>query len=356
MSRAARAWLLPALLLGMAGCSSPRSASSCAAKDAACIQALQLAHPVRTLKFWQPELAKPLAARIAPAPQALVDYIRLDNLKMGLAEQTRSARIDLSFRADLQAAFDELPIAVRQRVDRKLVGIYLVEQLGGTGYVDYVYGADQRPVAGFVVLDAAVLSSRTANAWASWKENRPFRPAPGHRLSVQLETAENDNRKNAIQYILLHELGHIASIGGNIHPNPNTPPQEVASLAAYEFFNLAWLRSADRSQYVSRFDGAFTQRADLSYLTGARLGAEAMQPTYRQLSQTNFATLYSGNNPSDDFAEAFANYVHVELMHKPFEVRISAEGQPDLVYTACWQEPRCAAKKAMLLRFLEPAA
>lgn len=222
--------------------------------------------------------------------------------------------------------------------------------------MDTIYDVDQRAVAGFVVLDAAVLSSFKANAWASWKENKPFKPAPGYTLGVQLETAENDNRKNAIQYILLHELGHIASIGENIHPNPNTPPQQVASLAAYDFFNLSWLRSADHSQYISRFDGAFKQRADLSYLTSARLGAEAMQATYRQLSQTNFATLYSGNNPSDDFAEAFANYVHVELMRKPFEVRVTAKDQSELIYTACWQESRCAAKKAMLVRFLEPEA
>ena len=42
-----------------------------------------------------------------------------------------------------------------------------VDDLGGTGYTDMFRDGEDRPIGGFVVLDAAVLRKFTANAWAT---------------------------------------------------------------------------------------------------------------------------------------------------------------------------------------------
>jgi len=62
--------------------------------------------------------------------------------------------------------------------------------------------------------------------------------------------------------------------------------------------------------------------------------------------------LYSATRPGDDFAEAFASYVHTVLMRKPWEIRIYANGKQAKVYGPCWSEARCAGKKKILERFL----
>ena len=85
------------------------------------------------------------------------------------------------------------------------MGIYFVEQLGGTGYTDYVQGSDGKPSHAYVVLDAAVLNALQANAWATWKENTPFKMGSPNSdtLRATIAEPEHNNRKSAIQDLLL---------------------------------------------------------------------------------------------------------------------------------------------------------
>jgi hypothetical protein len=85
---------------------------------------------------------------------------------------------------------------------------------------------------------------------------------------------------------------------------------------------------------------------------GAKLAGDAMLPVYEALEKTNFPTLYAATHFGDDFAEALANYVHVELMKQPYEIRLVHDGRVVKSYGPCWHEARCAAKKAYLEKFL----
>ncbi|MCE9640926.1 MAG: hypothetical protein K8S22_12400, partial [Betaproteobacteria bacterium] len=195
-------------------------------------------------------------------------------------------------------------------------------------------------------------SKRNANAWATWKENTPFVARPGFKLTAEIESQEGNNRKNAIQYILLHELGHVLPIGENFHPFWGIPPKDVPPAENYPYFGLSWAVDRPNNQYVTLFDASFLQRKDIVYYFGAKLAADQMVATYDNLERTNFVTLYSATRPGDDFAEAFASYVHTVLMRKPWEIRIYANGKLAKVYGPCWREARCAEKKKILERFL----
>ena len=319
----------------------------CRHDDKPCAEAKSRDHPATRLDYWRHALARPLEQRIDAAPPELVEYLALDNIKSGFSEIPRSAKPGGAFLRDIRAAMAELPPEVKRLVARKLAGIYLVEDLGGTGFTEQVYDAHARPVAGFVVLDVTVLRRR-ANAWATWKENTPFKPQPGFRLTARIETKERDDRKNAIQYILLHELGHVVSIDGNMHPPWTLEPKEVSSPGDYPFFALSWAVDAGANRYVTKFDDVLPQRRDVVYYLEAKLPASQMAEVYERLTRTNFATLYSVTRPGDDFAEAFASYVHIVLMKKPFEIRIFRDGKVARVYGSCWNEPRCEQKKAVL--------
>jgi hypothetical protein len=72
------------------------------------------------------------------------------------------------------------------------------------------------------VLDPSVLAQ--SKRLGTWKENTPFKPSTEFRLSAVIEEESQNTRKNAIQYILLHELAHVISIGGKIHPSWNVEP------------------------------------------------------------------------------------------------------------------------------------
>ena len=313
-------------------------------------------HVVKKLAFWQQTLKLPLAQRIGPASAELIDFLRLDTIAQSIPSKPHAPTLTPEFISEVTSAFDELPQAVKNLLATKLLGIYFIEDIGGTGFTDMVFDAIGNPVAGFVVLDSSVLMKQKANDWATWKENTPFMPGPEFRLTAEIETSSQNNRKNAIQYILLHELAHVISIGGTIHPMWNFAPKDIASLSSYSFFQLSWRRSKDRSQYESLFDANFPQRKDVVYYFGARLAAGQMLRTYENLERTNFATLYGATRPGDDFAEAFVTYVHTALMKRPFTVRLFQGDIEVKVFEACWGQHRCADKRKLLEKLLDVGA
>jgi hypothetical protein len=326
------------------------SALPCSEGDKECATRALRDHPARKLAFWKEALAMPLSERIGAAPPGLVEILALDNIKNGYPERPRLVALTADFLADVRRAMQEIPRAVMRPFDRKLSGIYFVADIGGTGFTDAILDERGSPVAGFVVLDPSVLSKRTANDWATWKENTPFKPQAGYALAATIERAADDNRKNAIQYILLHELGHVLSIGANVHPRWDVDAKDVGSTSGFGYFSLSWTVAGDR--YASVFDKDFGQRKDVVYYWGAKLAADQMLPTYEALERTNFPTLYAATHPADDFAEAFASYVHAVVMKRPFEIRILRDGKTIKVFGSCWSEKRCEEKRKILEELL----
>jgi hypothetical protein len=316
--------------------------------DKACLKQASRDHAVRRLDFWKGALDQPVLARVGVAPPALVDYLTLQNMLGGYPQRPKPATLDAAFLADLNDAIEDLPPQVWRLFVDRLAGIYLLDDLGGTGFTDVVADAVGRPAAGFIVLDAAVLGRLSANAWATWKEGTPFKPRDGYALAARIEAAAGDNRRNAIQYILLHELGHVLSIGDTIHPPWDVDPRDVPASVTYPFFNLSWIIDRQANRYAALPDADFPQRRNVAYYFGPKLDATDMVPTYANLERTNFPSLYAATHPGDDFAEAFASYVHVVLQRRPWQVLIYKDGALQKEFVACWDEPRCAAKRGLL--------
>ena len=301
--------------------------------------------PVRNKSFWAAALAKPVEQRVGVAPEELLVYLNLDNIVMGVPKVPRAVEVSADFLKDVNDAFAELPAVVKNLIGKKLAGIYFVKDLGGTGFAIHVQGGWFSSDAGIIVLDVNVLERQTANAWATWKENMPFRADPSHELDAQIENAAGDNRKNAIQYILLHEMGHIIAIGEKIHPRWDGPASNVDG---FPFAKSSWRLVPEFGRYESTFEKQFGLRQKVVYYTGAQLNASQMRETYSQLATTNFPTLYAATRPDDDFAESFVSYVHSVVMKRPWEISLYADGKLVKSYKSCWEEKRCAEKRRIL--------
>jgi hypothetical protein len=311
---------------------------------------VERANAIKQLAFWRAALARPLEQRIGAAPAPLLEYVDLDNQQQGFPNKPRPPVLPAGFMPDVRAALAGLPAPVRRAMASKLAGIHFVDNLGSTGWTEEILDAQGRPVAGVIVLDAAVLAKQRANSWATWKESTPFKPDPHWRLAAQIERPADDNRVQAIQYILLHEMGHVLAIGTDLHPNANLSPADLPAQPPYPFYRLSWGVSP-QGRYATRYDAQFPQRKDVVYYLGAKLAGAQMAGAYKALESTNFATLYAVTNPFDDFAEAFVTYVHTEMMGRPFKVQVFRDGKPVVEYGACWREARCADKR----KFVEKA-
>jgi hypothetical protein len=235
----------------------------------------------------------------------------------------------------------ELPPAVRNHFNKHLVAVFLVAELGGTAYGELLNDFDNNQL-GFVVLDVISLN-RFANEWATWRENSPFAKNGIYELEAQIEPKENDNRKAAIQYILLHEIGHLVGVAKGAHPHwfEGGHPQQWA------FSKLSWLTLERGFKGKSKFDQAFSNRNKITFYAfqDACLSSKEIDETYRQLLETDFVSLYAATNMYDDFAETYAMYVHVVLQKKPWEVRVKKNGETIREIKNPILDLRCKIKK-----------
>jgi hypothetical protein len=324
----------------------------CAWNDVNCGMQKRDAHPIRSADTWQDMMRKPLADRVQVGDAAFVMFTILDNIAGGYPDKPRLAKPTESLTREVRDVLAELPPVIAKKLSTKLAAVIFVENFGGTGLTQYVIDKAGVPVGAFIVLDPVALESRTANSWATWKENTPFKSSSNAKLVAKIENSEGDTRKNAIRYILLHEIAHVLSVGENFHPPWSMQNVSQRALAAYPFTSISWLSLENRRIVRSKFDTVLPQRKDVVYYFGARLDASAANDIYRQLQNTSFPTLYAATNWGDDFAESFANYVHVVMEKRPFEILVEQDGVTLLKYRACWEEARCQEKRKILEAYL----
>ena len=319
-------------------------------------------HPVRSVQFWEqsdkPEVS---TTRIGTAPPELIDFLHLDNTFQGYSQRPVPASEDSEFIRDVEVAVSSLPESVKTITGRMVFCIALIRELGGgTGLMNVVADLDGSAAGGFIVLDEVALN-RTANAWATWKERSAFQSSAEPGLDVRIEKPDNDTRVNAIRYILLHELGHVvdAVLGVTQIDGGNT--QNIRSRG---FYGLSWIDPPPSQRPVlpgdtlrSRFDTAWPEREALAFYAfeNSKHNLSDAASIYERLRQTNFPTLYAATSSADDFAESFANYVHVVLDERPYEVRLREQGSSSHLLESCWDSPRCASKKMAVQHLLARA-
>jgi hypothetical protein len=311
--------------------------------------------PVRKTSFWKLDPMEPLDARIVTeAPGELLHFIQVDNANAGIPQIPSAARNVAAFVAELRSAIRELPMPILSRARKRLAAIVLVQGLGTTGYTVALRDAAGASDQAIVVLDVSLIR-QSANTWATWKENTPFRPSPGYELRVTLESTPEDTRKNAIQFVLLHELGHVLAIQSGIVEDALSASLGISQPSGFN--QLSW-RSI--SPWQSRWDDILQARQLLRFYApdDAKRPIELARAIYSELLKTDFPTLYSATSPFDDFAESIATYAHCVLMHKPYQVVLRKSGKELARLECCWsskdprQSDRCTRKKELLERFL----
>lgn len=311
-------------------------------------------HATRNIALWGDAWRNtPLPTRVALAPEALVEKIILENRLYGFPERPSSVAPEHVFFEALKRIDMLLPDKVRMLAIQRIIGIFLVKDLGGTGYAEAILDGEGKERYAVIVLDRDVLLKRQANAWATWKENSVFKTAPGNEVTLQLvlEKTEEDSVVNAIEFILLHEMGHALGMASGVHPSWNG---DLVVSAAYLFTELSWRMRGNNA--VSRFDEQFPQRSSLRpyAFQDAKLALDQAPDVYRNLqAYTNFPSVQAAVTLWEDFAESFATYLHVVLQDKPYKIHIRTPGQPEQVFPSCWREKRCEGKKAFMRRWFD---
>jgi hypothetical protein len=313
-------------------------------------------NPVRTIRFWGHEWCnKPLSERIAPAPEALVDYLRTQNALDGFTERPKTAEPAQEFYTALKVIESQLPGALVNLAKERFISVFIVNDLGSSGFAEAVLDEKGRELYAFIVLDRKVLLERKANEWASWKENSIFRSSKmdNDKLEMVIEADGEDTVVNAICYILLHELGHVLGVVSGAHPSWNLLQTPI--IGDYPFMKLSWITN-EKGEVISRFEDYLPERKLICYYSfdQALLTLHQVADIYGRIGQhTNFTSMQGATNIWEDFAESFATYVHVVYEKRPWQVRIEQAGKPALVVDDCWFQERCRDKKDFMKKWFQ---
>ena len=232
--RAFRAFFAAMLFLVLAGCANPT-------------------HPAQRFSRYARFQETSLASRVKPADAVIIDRAHRTNLDFGMDIRPKSVAPGHPMVAMVRKVLSGLPPQVRRLAQKHLAALYLLREDFGTAVIEGIKDERGQWSQGYIALNATALE-RTANAWATWKENSTFRPAKGYLLSAQIESAREDDKTGAVRFILLHELGHLLGLALKVHPyweNPRPAPPE-----RYPFPRLSW-RKASKGKTVSRWRERF---------------------------------------------------------------------------------------------------
>jgi hypothetical protein len=292
----------------------------------------------------------PIHERILALPDEVRDFVRQVNLASGLDALPSAVEADAPLRADLQEALRGMPAPVLELVSPLLLGICLGRNIGSSGVTDIVVDASDHRILGCIVLlDVDCFDGHTANSWATHKENLPFL-AGGIALDVQIAEPAADTRAGALQFLLLHEFGHVLTADASFLPRWWEPVPD----APFPFLDLSW-EVNPLQRFLPRPGADFDLRASVDFYGKNKLDNDAILGAYAGLEGSNFASLYGATNPYDDFAECFATWVHSEILQRPFRLRVDFDGVPKAWLDSFWASPRSGAKRAFMRRLFDHA-
>lgn len=199
--------------------------------------------------------------------------------------------------------------SIRQLKSKYIYGIYLCKNLGGTGISGFVY--DKEIVrGGFILIDGEMIS-RTANDWITLKESSVFQKKDSSKLRVTLTEENLSSVSGALDYILLHELGHIISQTDGFLPDQR---DSFRDFTKFIFSSQDWIHE-EKSIYD---ESIFPERNKIIfYSENSKYSIpQDAEIIYTNLEKTPFPTLYASQNPDDHFADSFVSYITIFHQNK----------------------------------------
>lgn len=305
---------------------------------------------VRRASFWGDDWkTQPVEARVGLLPENAVASLREALEAYGGVSKIRPAQEAEYAVEDMRQAMAGLPDGVKRLVQDHLIGVFLVDNLSteGTGENNLGFALEVLGLwsqhAGTIVLIDRAGTDMSANRAMAMMESVPTHDYRGISVGARLARRNNDDRRMTIQYVLLHELGHVIDFGRGITPGSFNYGRQAGGCG---FTCLSWVQ---RHQHRYPPIAVALRRTET---TDYDTYVKALPDIYRHLTASNLPSLYGATAPEEDFAESFAQYVHSVVLGHPWELTLRVHGTMTERLGSCFLDRRCPGKKSYFDRLV----
>lgn len=218
-------------------------------------------------------------------------------------------------------ALEKLPPLTVKTMKQKLVGIYFVNDLYGSGLSDWLI--DDRGEKFVILVFNPITLKMGLSEWLTWKENSAFNPdTPGSGIQINC-----GNKYQGFYGILIHESAHGVDYILNINPfvEPSTlyydQLQNKKIVNPTPFVKDIW-------QYANQpfATSDYPYRKKVSFYAAKKenlIPVSKADECYRGLESSPFVSLYGSQSWSEDLAEMVMFHHLVNILRQPYVIMVS---------------------------------
>lgn len=295
--------------------------------------------------YWDKWINLPLEERVIEGTDEIIQFITDDNIYNHYRDRPSKIKLSAENLAVIKEALASLPSWIKKPIEDNITAIIILKDVGGSALTDKILSFKNK---GFIIFDIKTLT-KSANDWCTWKESSPFKEGT-HKLKCIIEEERYNDKVGAFRYIFLHEAAHILNLSTDILPYWNIDLKSEEEVEAYSFLKESW--HLGKKSFLNQKRKYKRISFTPYYKEKDAVKNNLMLEYYKELSQSDFPTLYGTKNPWDDFAESYVNYIHTQVFKKPFRIEIYNKEKLVYTYKDCWNSKRCKKKKALLRNYL----
>ena len=268
--------------------------------------------------------------RIYTTPQFLLDYYTdIDKSLISADKPYKAYNPTASELAEIKSVIRQLPKQYKDKIAPRLLGIYFIENLIGSGWSEWMQGKDGKRY--YIMIFNSKVLKMSASEWITGKEKSVFiMDQPGYDLEIDI-----GGGMSGFYYIFYHEISHVYDYIAGVTPGEGGVSEKAAQYEVlsqtrsfkkeYPFMYNVWLRFTTP---VKEYD--FPGRENVTFYGlsgGPKIKISEAPAYYEKLRSTPFVTLYGSLNWMEDFAEFMAAYMNVVVMKRPWVLRIKKNGK-----------------------------
>jgi hypothetical protein len=275
------------------------------------IQEPSITKPGHQFKNYTFDPESNLISRVTEAPVFVLTHLReLDNRQdyTSYIPDKRETRI-------IQHYLNLLPELTTDVLSERLLGIYFINNLLGSGLTDWVING-KGDFYIFMVFNPETLKSNISK-WLTYRENSCFL-RDNRDISISLNCGR---RFNGFLYVLLHESTHAVDYVKNITPYVE---EGLKRMGQYRGESTMFTRGIWKEISLPENSYEFSHRKSITFygVKGPKINISDSIEVYRELSKTPFVSLYGSTSWAEDIAEFIFFYHLTEKLKEPYSINI----------------------------------